>query len=338
MQDLTPDMEDLLRKASEAYPLKPTDDRWEEIASKLTAAPAPHAESKKKSGYKKYGMFFLLLFLFLFISDLLFNHFNNIESGKKQVHSSNEAKDGSPVKPFQPGVNNLLNKNTAQPTARRRQINDNPANPETGDPNGSVNLSGPGNKERFTYPNSITNEEETKMLYPERKKIIHPERNNFFKKESGLIPDTFSFRLYDQLISFLQTSKQRSSKTLSRKGFYYGVLAGAELNRVKNQHLKKTGWNLGLLAGYSFLKKFSVETGLLVSQKYYTTSGNYFSMKEIGATMPPPMKIMEVEGSSKLIEIPLVLRYYAIQNFQRTFFASAGFSSYILTKENNQFG
>ena len=36
MQDLGPDIEDLLRRASEAYPLKQSEDKWDDIAAKLS--------------------------------------------------------------------------------------------------------------------------------------------------------------------------------------------------------------------------------------------------------------------------------------------------------------
>ena len=38
MQDLMNDMDDLLKKASEAYPLRRGEDRWGEIEAKLRAA------------------------------------------------------------------------------------------------------------------------------------------------------------------------------------------------------------------------------------------------------------------------------------------------------------
>ena len=65
MQEMSPDMEDLMRKASEAYPLRQMDDRWDEIASKIPVAP-PLAEGKNR-GFGKYYAFTLLLFLFLFL-------------------------------------------------------------------------------------------------------------------------------------------------------------------------------------------------------------------------------------------------------------------------------
>jgi len=78
MQDLGPDMEDLLRKASENYPLKQADDRWDEIASKMAADPTHTTAAPKKTARdKKYFAAFMLLVLFLFSVLFLMNQDQN---------------------------------------------------------------------------------------------------------------------------------------------------------------------------------------------------------------------------------------------------------------------
>ena len=76
---------------------------------------------------------------------------------------------------------------------------------------------------------------------------------------------------------------------------------------------------------------------MLFSKKHYTTSGDNFSMKVVGSTMPPPMKIMQVDGYSRIIEIPVSVRYDFAKTPNGNFFASTGLSSYLLTNENNQY-
>ena len=119
--------------------------------------------------------------------------------------------------------------------------------------------------------------------------------------------------------------------------FYYGLLLGTEVNSIKNQDMKKAGFDIGLIGGYRFSTHLSAETGVLFSQKYYTTAGEYFSLKEIGSMMPAGMKVMEVKGASMVVEIPVHLRYDVFNKKGHRFFSSAGFSSYILTKESNQY-
>ncbi len=109
------------------------------------------------------------------------------------------------------------------------------------------------------------------------------------------------------------------------------------MNSVKNQDIKKVGFDIGLIGGYRFNRHISVETGVLFSQKYYTTAGKYFNMKEIGPMMPAAMKVMEVKGASKFVEIPVHLRYDVFRKKSHRFFSSAGFSSSVLTEESNQY-
>ena len=132
-------------------------------------------------------------------------------------------------------------------------------------------------------------------------------------------------------------AEKKVTKKISMHGFYYGLLLGAEMNTVKNQDMKKVGFDIGFTGGYRFGTRLSIETGILFSQKYYTTSGEYFSLKEIGATMPAATKVMEVRGTSKVLEIPVHLRYDFFNKKDHRYFSSAGFSSYILTKESNQY-
>ena len=343
MQDMSPDMEDLMRKASEAYPLKETDDRWDEIASKINV-PAPIPEPKKNFGYKKYLASILLLFLFLFISFFFFN-----ETGVDKFSNPGAIQTDKPnqdIKPAQKGnlkkarplsVNkgktpaqenrgenldgtwseNKLSTITKQKAIEYTTVNKKSLNADEGINNNS---------------NSVFNDNEPTSTTRKQNVAINKLELPFNYPEFSLHPKTRSFDRGKLLLPF---TKKKSG--FYNKGFYYGIVAGPGFNSIKNQEFKKAGWNIGLLGGYYFAKKFSVETGVLLSQKYYTTMGDHFSMKEIGPAMPSAMKIMAVDGYSKMIEIPVLLRYDFIQNSRRSFFSSAGFSSYILTSEDNQY-
>ena len=159
--------------------------------------------------------------------------------------------------------------------------------------------------------------------------------NNFSPSRINLL-DTGS-RSTQFISSPSNAAEKKVTKKISTHGFYYGLLLGAEMNTVKNQDMKKVGFDIGLTGGYRFSTRLSAETGILFSQKYYTTSGEYFSLKEIGATMPAATKVMEVKGTSKVLEIPVHLRYDFFNKKDHRYFSSAGFSSYILTKESNQY-
>ena len=72
MQDLEPHMEDLLRRAAEAYPLKEGEDKWNEIASKLSGNSTLSVSRKNWWQQNKY---YLLLFPVLMSLSLLLNEY-----------------------------------------------------------------------------------------------------------------------------------------------------------------------------------------------------------------------------------------------------------------------
>jgi hypothetical protein len=342
MQDMSPDMEDLMRKASEAYPLKETDDRWDEIASKINAH-APRPEPKKESRYKKYFASIFLLLLFLFLG---FFFFNKTGIGKFNIPGATQT--NKPNQDIQPLQGNSLEKAKLLLTNKSNAlIQKKPGDkiPHSASSENKIAII----KQKTITPTKLTKktlnaDEEIDNYIPISNKnepAATSEKQNipinklelvFEYSEFSLRPKTFSFDLDKSVLSL---SKKKGG--FYNKEFYYGLVAGPGFNTIKNQEFKKAGWNIGLVGGYYFNKKFSVETGLLFSQKYYTTMGDHFSMKEIGPAMPSAMKIMAVDGYSKMIEIPVLFRYGFVQNSKRSFFSSAGFSSYILANENNQY-
>ena len=329
---MSPDMEDLMRKAAEAYPLKEMDDLWNEIVSKIDAAPAPLPPAKKQTGYRRYFIILLLLLLFLFTGDYLINH-----TGRQSVNTNKIVDDAnkdtgikqktqSPVTPIQ--------KTNTQTNEDGIETNDNHLMNST--PVYKTPVFGPlhFSEDRNDVAMNLVNEETTFNSSTDKLRRIQHEI--LIDKTIYPRPNNFSFELRNQPFFLSQDSKQKNSNSISRKRFYYGIAAGLSFNSVKEQNLK-TGWDLGLLLVYYVSNRFFLEICIIISQKQYSTSGDYFSMEKVGAAMPPPMKIMEVDGNSKVIEIPLHIRYDIFQNRKRNIFSSSGFSSYILAKEYNQY-
>lgn len=127
---------------------------------------------------------------------------------------------------------------------------------------------------------------------------------------------------------------RNENKKKTRPSFYYGVSAGTELNQVKNQGMTKPGFTGSILAGLQINAKFSVETGIGISQKKYYSQGKYF--KPDKGEMPTNMLVNSLTGTSTLIEIPVTAKY----NFSKkknTFYGKAGLSTYVITKETNKY-
>ena len=122
--------------------------------------------------------------------------------------------------------------------------------------------------------------------------------------------------------------KKTNAKTNTNKGFYVGLMAGPDISSVEFQSVKQSGFSLGATVGYRFNKKVSVETGFLYDKKYYYSDGTHYKNQQQGYT------IINVDGNCNMFEIPLLLRYDFSSGQNHGFFAKAGFSSYLMTKQN----
>jgi Outer membrane protein beta-barrel domain len=129
-------------------------------------------------------------------------------------------------------------------------------------------------------------------------------------------------------------AKKRTKDAMKHsKGFYVGLIAGPDLSTVKFQSVKNLGLSLGVLVGYRFNNRLSVETGLIWDKKYYYSTGEYFK----NSTLPTVPASTKVNGSCTMFEIPIDLRYdFAIGNNHR-FFAKVGLSSYLSMNDKYTF-
>jgi hypothetical protein len=133
-------------------------------------------------------------------------------------------------------------------------------------------------------------------------------------------------------------NKNHSDKASKRdlvskeKGIYLSILAGPDLSTVKFQQVKRTGYSIGLLAGYRFNRHISIETGLFWDKKQYYSEGEYFNTSK--TDIPGTVKIKDLEGNCNMFEIPVSFRYDFAFGRKGRFFSTAGLNSYIMKKEN----
>lgn len=117
------------------------------------------------------------------------------------------------------------------------------------------------------------------------------------------------------------------------RGPYAGVVVGVDLSSVKMQSMK-TGTTKGLIGGYSFNRRWSVESGLLWDNKRIYSRGEHF--KADGYTLPPGTTILTIDGEYSILEVPLNVRYNILTG-KHTFFATTGLSSYFMKQESYQY-
>jgi hypothetical protein len=107
-------------------------------------------------------------------------------------------------------------------------------------------------------------------------------------------------------------------------------MSGIDLSSTNFKSVK-TGSTKGFILGYAFNKRWSIESGLLWDTKRVYDNGTNFNPP--GYTPSSSFTIMNVNGKSRLYEIPLNLKYNIIRG-GHNFFATTGLSSYIMRTEN----
>ncbi|HQW93716.1 MAG TPA: outer membrane beta-barrel protein, partial [Ferruginibacter sp.] len=127
---------------------------------------------------------------------------------------------------------------------------------------------------------------------------------------------------------------KKDNKKKRKPSFYFGLTGGAELSQVKGQGMTRPGLNGGLVAGLQVSKQLAVETGVQFSQKKYYSQGKHFNPK--AGSMPSNMTVNSLDGSCSLVEIPLTVKYNFGKN-KNGFYTTAGVSTYIMTKEKNNY-
>ena len=121
-----------------------------------------------------------------------------------------------------------------------------------------------------------------------------------------------------------------NARNKNESRFYAGIVTGVDLSSIHFQSVK-TGATMGLIFGYAFNKKWGIESGLLWDTKRVYDNGTYFNPP--GYIPTNGIKIIAVNGKSRLYEWPVNMKYTIISGKQ-SLFMTAGLSSYLMRSEN----
>ena len=130
-----------------------------------------------------------------------------------------------------------------------------------------------------------------------------------------------------QSMDYKMKPKRRNNNA---KGLYGGITSGVDVSSIHFRSVRQ-GSTKGLIIGYAFNQKWSIESGLLWDTKRVYDNGTYFNPP--GYIPTNGIKITDVNGKSRLHEWPINIKYTVIAGKQ-SLFASAGLSSYIMRVEN----
>jgi len=124
-----------------------------------------------------------------------------------------------------------------------------------------------------------------------------------------------------------EPAKQKT-RTAKTSYLYAGIIGAPDISTVKMQSVKGVGTTFGLLLGYAFNSRWAVESGIYLDRKKYYTDGEYFEKTNV--RLPSGSS---VNGTCNMWEIPLNIRYTFNPGAKTKWFATAGFSTYLMTSE-----
>ncbi|HEV7622405.1 MAG TPA: hypothetical protein VGO09_11760, partial [Flavisolibacter sp.] len=324
------DMDELIRRAAEEYPLNTSGADWDRVKKGLASGSV-----QKKS---KKGWLLILPLLIFWISNTFIAYQEGYKNGKavlnsteKKLNTNNSKTTGT----INPHSNNIREASNNIPGEIKLRTS----------PDVLIDIN------TIKHP-LLSKNENTTFISPDRNKTKQIIKSGFestskqILSENPYSPNRFDFIDYShnpQLITILPlsiTNRNNIAKTdiktatnkkerNSKGNFYAAFLLGTDLSTVKLQTLSKPGISSGIKLGYNFTGKWSVETGVLYSIKSYYSDGKYFNYK-----VNPSIKIKNVDGVCHMFEIPLDVKFKFAQIKNHSFYTSVGMSSYLMKKED----
>jgi hypothetical protein len=119
-----------------------------------------------------------------------------------------------------------------------------------------------------------------------------------------------------------------------QKRLEISAVFGPDFSNVGFVSPDKTGLNIGIIVGYRFTERLSVQTGLLYSQKHYTAVGDSYKGYPGYITGNPNLKMKWVQANCFMWDVPVNIRYDWLLKKKQRAFASVGVSSYFMNKED----
>ncbi len=361
MQYVNDDMDELFRRAAENYPLDTGGSDWEKVAAKLAEAPPPEPVRKKD---RRHLLWLLLLIPFSFIC----NHYYPL-GGTDRAQDPAIAKADAAAIPAAPETNTTQARTTTGPasglstdpaaapqasanastvqaasagpttaqtntnllSAKKGTASIGSATVKTSGANGSQSAGAKGQRARVNGGGigeekgvSVGDFNESADPFTDRLQHLDPRtRTAFTLRPLFPTPRPGDFSKDEPLF--------RKEDPARRKQFYAGLILSGDVTTVRLQKIEEAGFSYGLLLGYSFGKRWSLESGIYRDRKSYYSDGEYVGNKNIYT--PPNAKLTDVRGVCTMYEIPLNVRYTFTARPRSSFFATAGISSYIMKQE-----
>jgi hypothetical protein len=347
MQYVNDDMDELFKRAAEDYPLDTSSADWNKVLAALQKQDEKGSKTVSEKKTNKNGRFLWLLLLLPLglICNRLYSPANlgddasetSVNTSPSSGNKIKEIGDNSSDSKIQnvTGADNSISNHT--------DINAVSANGITNSLNFSVasqkksyklkstrtkiNSQGTGYSDVFSGRQTNVADESLKNdeVFSGRYVYEIP----FYKKSLGGVTTSVK---KDMNPLFESPKSKENIQVAKRKKFYAGLMGGADFTTIKLQKIEDAGYSYGMLIGYQFNKKWSVETGAFLERKYYYSEGKYLNTSKI--YLPPNSRIEDATGNCKMVEMPLAVKYNFSIRKESTWFTTLGISSYFMKEEN----
>ncbi|PLK42645.1 hypothetical protein [Emticicia sp. TH156] len=122
--------------------------------------------------------------------------------------------------------------------------------------------------------------------------------------------------------------------TAFRRGLNIRLALSPDLSFVASNHIGKIGTNWAALLEYRFNQRLSVQTGVIRSMKRYHAYPYQYEWASY-LSLQSPLK--DIDATCKMLDVPINLRYDITTQPNSRWFASAGFTSYIMLNETYKY-
>ena len=355
------DIDDLFRRASDKYPLRTNSTDWDKMAAALDQEPAPAGIDDTVDKRRKRRFLSLLLFLPLAGA----SYFTWVHTGHGSSHPAVAVATGPADQKSMGGPENNHQKTGQVDPAGIKGAEGQPAggNPTDGQATSGQATGGHGTasnaarrdgQENATSPTNVTaGGKRFAAIMLDRNTSKGGVMGSKTRKGGSTTPtyieaqpltlewagDMQRARIAnDYQLSVVVTAPPVAKNTDPAKPkkpktsyLYAGILGAPDISTVKMQSVKGVGATFGVLVGYAFNPRWSIETGAYVDRKSYYTEGEYFDKSVL--PIYGSSKLLNVDGTCYMWEIPLNVRYTFNPDAKTKWFATAGLSTYLMSKE-----
>lgn len=129
-----------------------------------------------------------------------------------------------------------------------------------------------------------------------------------------------------------EEAKQKAhKKEKQERPWAFGLVTGVDWSRINGTGDRRAGYNYGATVSYNLGKRWSVNTGFIITQKNYSALAKDFTPPKHYWTYYVDLK--SLEGNCNMWDIPLNVRYNLSIKPSNTWFVNAGVTSYIMRKQ-----